>query len=89
MMRLFEADPEQIFLLLGLAAVAVFAILGAHVAKKIRSGSAQQEQTATDLLSKFREMHSRGVLSDAEFRTIKTALGTQLRDQLKDKDEKG
>ncbi len=39
--------------------------------------------TASDHLTNFRELHQRGVLDDGEFRTIRTVLGGQLRDELK------
>jgi len=56
---------------------------------KIRAKSAQQELTAGELLSKFRELHSQGELSDAEFRTIKATLAARLQQELKDNADKG
>jgi uncharacterized membrane protein len=56
---------------------------------KIRTKSAQQELTAGELLSKFRELHSQGELSDAEFRTIKATLAARLQQELKDNADKG
>ena len=41
------------------------------------------------MLTKFRDLHSKGELSDEEFRTIKTKLADQLRAELKDTDETG
>ena len=60
-----------------------------YLVKKIRSDSAQQELTASELMSKFRELHSKGVLDDAEFRTIKTNLAARLQEELKDTGETG
>ena len=40
-------------------------------------------------MSKFRDLHSRGGLTDAEYRTIKTTLAVQLKQQLKDNGDKG
>lgn len=60
-----------------------------YVVGKIRPKSVQQEPTASELMSKFRELHSKGVLSDAEFRTIKTTLAVRLHDELKDTGETG
>lgn len=60
-----------------------------YVIGKIRPKSVQQEPTASELMSKFRELHSKGVLSDAEFRTIKTTLTVHLREELKDTGETG
>ena len=42
-----------------------------------------KEDTTSDHLTKFSELRLRGVLSDMEFRTIKTALGDKLQEELK------
>ncbi|NLY02804.1 MAG: hypothetical protein GXY83_42670 [Rhodopirellula sp.] len=71
---------------------AVFATVVAvavYVLGKIRGESVQQEPTASEMLSKFRELHARGGLSDTEFRTIKTNLAARLKDELKDNGETG
>ena len=44
---------------------------------------------ASESLSKYREMHSQGGLSDAEFRTIKTAMGARIRKESKDNGNQG
>ena len=62
-------------------------VVAIYVIGKVRTGTEKQEPKASKLLSKFRELHSRGVLSDAEFRTIKTTLSAQLQKELKDNDE--
>ena len=61
----------------------------AYIAWKIRAESTQQEPGASELMSKFRELHSRGELSDAEFRTIKTTLAARLQEELKDTGQTG
>jgi hypothetical protein len=63
--------------------------IGTYLVGKLRSKALQQEPTVGELLIKFRELHSQGVLSDAEFRTIKTTLTAQLQGELKDNGEKG
>lgn len=40
--------------------------------------TAQDTDDPSELLSKFREMHSRGTLSDGEYRTIKSKLASQI-----------
>jgi uncharacterized membrane protein len=50
--------------------------------KRYRRQPAQEELSAAELLAKFRELHSKGGLSDAEFRTIKTKLAARLQDEL-------
>ena len=44
------------------------------------------DDTASDHLTFFREMRQRGELSETEFRSIKTALGTKLREQIESSD---
>ena len=70
---------------IGALAIAV----GAYVIAKLRPEPAQKEPESSELLSKFRDLHSRGELTDAEFRTIKTTLGARLQDELKDNGETG
>jgi uncharacterized membrane protein len=74
-------------LVIWLAVFAVILWLAIYAIKKIRTGPAQQELTANEMISKFRELHSKGELSDAEFRTIKTTLAARLRQEVRGKDE--
>lgn len=80
MERLLEARPQGLILccalLAMLVAVAIYAI------RKVRANPLQQEPAASELMSKFRESHSRGELSDEEFRMIKTTLAVKLREEL-------
>lgn len=85
--RLLEIEPAKT--VFALAAFAVLVAVTAYVIGLIRSKAAQQEPTANELISKFRELHSRGELTDAEFRTIKTTLAAQLREELRDNGERG
>ena len=83
--RLLESGAETLVLLAALLAVGI--AVAAYVTAKVRAKSAQQEPSAQELLTKFGESHSRGELSDAEFRTIITTLTLQLQAELKDNDE--
>ena len=85
--RIFDAPIAELVLwaAIGAAGVAV----AAYVIGKIRAEPAQQEPDASELMSKFRELHSKGELSDAEFRTIKTTLAARLQEELKGNGEKG
>lgn len=85
--RFLEAQPERLVFLLALV-VALVAV-GAYVIGKLRAAPAQQEPTASELLSKFGEMHRRGDLSDEEYRTIKTALAARLQEELNHNSEPG
>jgi hypothetical protein len=69
--------------LASLLAVAYYAIT------KIRPEPEKKEPQASQWLTKYGEMHSRGELSDEEFRTIKTKLAEQLQDELNDSGKTG
>jgi uncharacterized membrane protein len=84
--QLSKATPGE--LILWFAILVVLTSVAAYAIGKIRAETLQREPTASELMSKFRELHSRGELSDAEFRTIKTTLAEQLRQQLKDNGDK-
>lgn len=59
---------------------AIFALLALAivVVRRFRGGAADDQPSAHELLAKFRDLHSRGGLSDDEYRTIKTKLATQV-----------
>jgi hypothetical protein len=76
-------------LVLWVAALAILVAVGIYVAGKFRAKAVQKEPSASELLTKFREMHSRGVLNDEEFRTIKTTLTERLQTELRDEGETG
>ena len=76
-------------LVVWLAVLAILVAIAYYVIGKIRAESVQQEPGASELLSKFRDLHSQGDLSETEFRTIKTTLAARLQDELKDDEETG
>jgi uncharacterized membrane protein len=84
---LVQTFLEELVVVLALLAVAVVVV--AYVVGRVRPGAAQQEPSASELLAKFRELHSQGELSDAEFRTIKTTLGVNLQQELNSSGETG
>ena len=67
-----------------LAALAIFVIIGYYVVRRFRDFAADDRPTANDLLMKFRELQHRGDINEAEYRTIKTVLGEHIRDEIKD-----
>jgi hypothetical protein len=77
------------WLVLGLALLAVLVAVAWYVISKIRAEPAKKEQQASNWLSKYTELHSKGGLSDEEFRTIKTKLAEQLQDGLNDSGDNG
>jgi uncharacterized protein YneF (UPF0154 family) len=83
--RLLALEPE--WLVVALALLAISIAVAAYIISKIRAKPLQREPPASELLSKFREMHSQGGLTDAEFRTIKTTLAEQLQKQVNDTSE--
>ena len=67
-----------IFVLMALAILAM---------RRWRGGSADDRPSSSELLTKFRELHVRGSLSEDEYRTIKTKLATQLEAKLSDSEK--
>ena len=56
-------------------------VIGYYIVRKFRDQISDDGGT-THHLTKFREMEQQGVLSDAEFRTIKIVLGAHVTDEL-------
>ena len=81
--------PNTVNLFVSLAVLVGLVTVVIYVIGKIRAKSVQKEPTASELMSKFRELHSRGDLSDSEFRTIKTTLAARLQEELKDTGQTG
>jgi hypothetical protein len=78
-------NPAELIVYIASSLALVLAtVLVPWLIRKTRSKTLQQELTASDLLSNFRELHCRGELSDAEFRTIKATLAARLQQELKD-----
>jgi uncharacterized membrane protein len=67
--------------ILGLLAVALVGL------RRWRGDAAEDQPVTSELLTKFRELHARGGLSDDEYRTIKTKLATQLDSELNSNNE--
>ncbi len=65
-------------------AMAVLAGLGALIVSRFRGGAEDDQPTASEMLTKFRNLHDEGQLSDQEFRNIKTLLSAELQQQLSD-----
>jgi hypothetical protein len=82
----FLSDP---LLRAALWFAAIFALLALAVAvvRRWRGGSADDQPSSSELLTKFRDLHVRGTLSEDEYRTIKTKLATQLEGKLGDSDK--
>ena len=61
-----------------LSALAVIAL------RRWRGSAFEGQPDTSELLTKFRDLHDRGGLSDGEYRTIKTKLARQVDAELKD-----
>lgn len=64
--------------LLWFAVIFALSALAVIVLRRLRGDDAEDQPTASELLTKFRELHGRGGLSDDEYRTIKTKLAAQI-----------
>ena len=62
--------------ILGLLALAI------RLVRSLRGGAAKDRPSPSDMLSKFRDLHARGGLSDDEYRTIKTKLASEIEAEL-------
>ena len=62
------------------------AVIGWYIVRRFRDQISGDGGT-THHLTKFREMEQQGVLSDAEFRTIKTVLGSQVSGELTEEEQ--
>ena len=87
MVELLEG-PWYLAIMLFAAVIALIAIV-AYVVSKWRDVTVDDTKTTSELLTNFREMHSRGVLTDEEFRTIKAKLSYDIQEELKDSDNEG
>ena len=71
------------------AVLLILVVAGWYVAGRFRDRSDDNQPTASDLLTNFRELHHQGDINDAEFRTIKTVLGEEIQKELNGTDGKG
>ena len=69
------------------AVAVILSVVAWYIVARFRD-RAEGEDTTSQHLTKFREMERQGVLSDDEFRTIKTALGRKLQDEIKIDEER-
>ncbi len=68
--------------LLGLLTVAVL------IVQRFRGDAGQKGSTTKELVSNFQEMRSRGDITEADYRRIKSVLGESLHSELKDGNKK-
>ena len=76
-------------LLLGMGILVGLVMVGVLIVQRFRGSAAQKGTTASELISNFQEMRSRGDITDADYRKIKSVLGAELHGELKDGKDKG
>lgn len=79
--------PTQV--VIWMAALAILVVVGVYVINVFRGGKDNDSPQASELISNFSELHSKGELSDEEFRTIKSMLAERMQAELKDTGGKG
>ena len=69
---------------LSVAALLVVVTVAYYVVLRYFDRTDEDNLKASELLTNFREIHHKGDISDAEYRTIKTTLGEQLQEELEE-----
>ncbi|MHB0955635.1 MAG: hypothetical protein ACYC6N_15470 [Pirellulaceae bacterium] len=77
-------DTPAVMAVLWVSVLLIMLAVAYYLLRRFRDRTDDDRQTASDLLTNFREMHQEGDISETEFRTIKTVLGRKLQDELKD-----
>jgi hypothetical protein len=77
----FLATPTA-SIVLALAGLAVLVAIGLYLIGKVRGELNAETEGANEHLSKFRDLHYQGGLSEEEYRTIKSVLAEPLKQQL-------
>jgi hypothetical protein len=80
MKQFLLSSPAQ--LVIWLSVLASLVVIGGYIVGRFRGQSDDERLTANDMLTNFRELHHRGDIADAEFRNIKTVLGTKLQKEI-------
>ena len=75
-------------LALGVGVLLLITLAGFYLMRRLRDRAGGDENHPNQLMTKFREMHSRGDLDETEYRTIKTVLATEFQNELRGNGEK-
>ena len=65
----------------------IISVIGWFVVLRFRDISGDDNTTASELLTNFRELHQEGDISEQEYRTIKTALRPDIERELNVRDD--
>jgi hypothetical protein len=74
----FLSQPA-VRVILSVLAVMLVSCLGYFLLERLRDSSKKGHSASTDLLTNFEEMRLQGDISDAEFRNIRSVLGSKAR----------
>jgi hypothetical protein len=66
------------------AAVFVLTAIGIAIVRRFRDTGSDDSAESSEMMTRFRDLHEQGGLSDEEFRTIKGKLAAKLRADLSD-----
>ena len=80
-----SAEAQAVILL---AVLLILSVVAWYVVARFRDRNSH-DTTASELLTKFREMQHRGDLDQAEYRTIKGVLTEKITDELNDGGQTG
>ena len=61
----------------------MLSVVGVYAILRVRSSMRESDATSSEWMTKFRDLHSEGGLSDEEYRTIKAVLSDQLQGEIK------
>ena len=86
MLEYLRTSPAQA--VIWVAVLLIITIIAIYFVRNWRD-RVNKEDTTSDHLTKFRELRHRGVLREKEFRTIKTALGKKLQEEVKSDGNEG
>lgn len=85
MPEILQTSVAQLVLMVTILLIMIAAAV--YVLGRYRDRAGEDQLSAHDALTNFRELHSQGDLSEAEFRTIRTVLAAKLQDEIKDTGE--
>ena len=84
---LFRETYPSLIALAVLSAILVG--VGVYVIGKVRKSAVTKGPSVSQYMTNFQELHAKGELSDAEYRTIKAVLTERMQQELKDTGEPG
>jgi uncharacterized membrane protein len=82
----FLGSPLASVVILAAVAGSLIAV-GIYVIARVRASIGGKEPPASEWLTKFKELHAQGELSDEEYRTIKAMLAERFQQEISDTDK--